>query len=118
VALDRTFAADRTWALLASLPVTRTFLASTMILAMRDVAGHARVPLESPYDLHAYELPEPLRGRALARFRDRFVYMYGLTEAQLTCAAPGEFAANPRQRRRRDGRVADPDPRRRDRRCR
>ena len=52
MALDRTFAADRTWALLASLPVTRTFLAPTMILAMRDVAGHARVPLESLHTIY------------------------------------------------------------------
>ena len=96
VALDHTFAAERAWELLASLPATRTFLAPTMISAMLDVGGREGVALESLHTIYtAYEFPEPLRARALARFGDRFVYMYGLTEAQLTCAAPGEFVSKP-----------------------
>ena len=43
----------------------------------------------------AYAFPERLRRAALERFGEVFVYMYGLTEAQLTCARRGDFAAEP-----------------------
>lgn len=96
VALDHSFAADRVWALLASLPATRTFLAPTMISALLEIEGHEHYDLTALHTIYtAYEFPAPLRARALERFGDRFVYMYGLTEAQLTCAAPGEFTAKP-----------------------
>ncbi|HET9103962.1 MAG TPA: AMP-binding protein [Solirubrobacteraceae bacterium] len=96
VVLDDAFAADRVWALLESLPATRTFLAPTMISALLAVDGHERFDLGALHTIYtAYEFPGSLRERALERFGDRFVYMYGLTEAQLTCAAPGEFAVRP-----------------------
>jgi acyl-CoA synthetase (AMP-forming)/AMP-acid ligase II len=96
VMLDGGFDAARVWELLGGEPVTRTFLAPTMLNAMLEVPGHERYDvshLEMIYT--AYEFPARLRERALERFGDRFVYMYGLTEAQLTAARPGAFAAAP-----------------------
>jgi acyl-CoA synthetase (AMP-forming)/AMP-acid ligase II len=94
--LDRAFDPERAWELIARHRPSRIFLAPTMIDSMLAVPGSDRVDascLEIIYS--AYEFPEPLRRRALERFGDRFVYMYGLTEAQLTAAASGEFAAKP-----------------------
>jgi fatty-acyl-CoA synthase len=94
--LDHTFAADRAWQLLESERATRTFLAPTMISAMLAIEGHESFDVSALTSIYtAYSFAEPLRRRALARFGDRFVFMYGLTEAQLTGARPGEFAAAP-----------------------
>lgn len=94
--LDDVFDPARVWRLLAAERVTRTFLAPTMISAMLEIEGQEEVPLGSLTTIYtAYEFPAPLRNRALERFGDRFVYMYGLTEAQLTCTRPGEFASRP-----------------------
>ena len=94
--LDRSFDAARTWQLLESRHVTRTFLAPTMMAAMLDCEGHESRDLRALEIIYtAYTFPERLRERALARFGDRFVAMYGLTEAQLTCARPGEFESKP-----------------------
>ncbi len=96
VVLDDAFAADRAWTLLAGEAVTHTFLAPTMISAMLAVEGQERVELTCLRTLYtAYEFPERLRQRALERFGDVFIYMYGLTEAQLTCTRPGELTAKP-----------------------
>jgi acyl-CoA synthetase (AMP-forming)/AMP-acid ligase II len=94
--LDDTFVAERAWELLEDEAATRTFLAPTMISSMLDVEGHPRFGLEALRIIYtAYEFPEPMRTRALERFGDRFVYMYGLTEAQLTCARREQFARHP-----------------------
>jgi fatty-acyl-CoA synthase len=94
--LDHTFAADRAWRLLQDEAVTRTFLAPTMMSAMLAVEGQSSFDVGRLTTIYtAYQFAEPLRGRAIERFGDRFVFMYGLTEAQLTCARPGEFAAAP-----------------------
>jgi len=94
--LDDAFDAQRVWDLLAAERATRAFLAPTMLSSMLAVEGHEQVDtsaLEVVYT--AYEFPAPLRERAIARFGDRFVYMYGLTEAQLTCAARGDLSRKP-----------------------
>jgi fatty-acyl-CoA synthase len=94
--LDHTFAADRAWRLLQDEAVTRTFLAPTMMSAMLAVEGQSSFDVGRLTTIYtAYQFAEPLRARAIERFGDRFVFMYGLTEAQLTCARPGEFAAAP-----------------------
>lgn len=94
--LDDAFAADRVWSLLAHERVTHTFLAPTMISAMLDVEDHERFDLADLRTIFtAYEFSDRLRERALDRFGDRFIYMYGLTEAQLTCTRPGEFSTRP-----------------------
>jgi acyl-CoA synthetase (AMP-forming)/AMP-acid ligase II len=97
VVLDRVFDPVRAWELLERHRVTRTFLAPTMIDSMLAVDGHERYDVSSLQTLGvAYEFPERVRERALARFGGRvFVNMYGLTEAQLTCTRPGEFAGDP-----------------------
>ena len=96
VVLDGAFDARRVWALLGAGDVTRTFLAPTMISALLDVPEHERFDVSSVRTIcTAYEFADRLRERALARFGDVFVDMYGLTEAQLTCAAPGDFMAKP-----------------------
>lgn len=96
VVLDHVFAAERVWQLLADGGATRTFLAPTMISSMLAVDDHERFELDGLEIIYtAYHFPDSLRERALRRFGDRFVYMYGLTEAQLTCARPGRFAAAP-----------------------
>jgi acyl-CoA synthetase (AMP-forming)/AMP-acid ligase II len=94
--LDGAFDPARVWELLERRRVTRTFLAPTMIDALLAVPGHEarRLPeLQTIYT--AYAFPERLRRAALDRFGERFVYMYGLTEAQLTIASREEFAAAP-----------------------
>jgi fatty-acyl-CoA synthase len=100
--LDHLFAPDRAWQLLQEERATRTFLAPTMLSAMLAIDRHDEFDLSALTTIYtAYSFPEPLRRRALERFGDRFVFMYGLTEvyglteAQLTCACPGEFAAAP-----------------------
>lgn len=96
VVLDGAFDPDRAWALLEERRATRTFLAPTMLSAMLARPGHeARdlAALEIVYT--AYAFPERLRQAALARFGEVFVYMYGLTEAQLTCARREDFAPQP-----------------------
>jgi acyl-CoA synthetase (AMP-forming)/AMP-acid ligase II len=96
VVLDSAFAADRAWELLERRRATRTFLAPTMISAMLDVPGHEARDLSALEVVYtAYAFPERLRRAALARFGEVFVYMYGLTEAQLTCARREDFAAQP-----------------------
>jgi acyl-CoA synthetase (AMP-forming)/AMP-acid ligase II len=96
VVLDHTFSAERVWRLLAQERVTRAFLAPTMLSAMLSVEGTEELDLSALRTIYsAYEFPEPLRERALERFGDVFIYMYGLTEAQLTCTRPGEFTGKP-----------------------
>ncbi len=94
--LDRAFEPERVWALLHEQMATRTFLAPTMIAAMLEIEGHQSVDLGALQVVYtAYAFPERLRRRALERFGDRFVHMYGLTEAQLTCARVGELSEKP-----------------------
>jgi acyl-CoA synthetase (AMP-forming)/AMP-acid ligase II len=94
--LDRSFDPARAWELLERLRATRTFLAPTMLASMLEVEGQEQRGVDALEIIYtAYAFPERLRERALERFGERFVYMYGLTEAQLTCARPGEFAAKP-----------------------
>jgi acyl-CoA synthetase (AMP-forming)/AMP-acid ligase II len=94
--LDHVFAPDRAWQLLQDERATRTFLAPTMMSAMLAIEGQEAFDVSALTTIYtAYSFPEPLRRRALERFGDRFVFMYGLTEAQLTSARPGEFAAAP-----------------------
>jgi acyl-CoA synthetase (AMP-forming)/AMP-acid ligase II len=94
--LDGAFEAGRVWELLERRRVTRTFLAPTMIDAMLAVPGHEARDLSALETVcTAYAFPERLRRAALRRFGPVFVYMYGLTEAQLTCATADEFATEP-----------------------
>ncbi|QEC48082.1 long-chain fatty acid--CoA ligase [Baekduia soli] len=94
--LDGAFDPARVWALLGAGDVTRTFLAPTMISAMLAVPAQERHDVSSLQVVYcAYEFAPRLRERALERFGDVFVYMYGLTEAQLTCTRPGDFTAKP-----------------------
>lgn len=96
LALDRSFHPKRTWELIEKHRITRTFLAPTMVDSMLSVPENKTYDISSLEIIYsAYEFAEKLRDRALERFGNRFVYMYGLTEAQLTCARPGEFANNP-----------------------
>lgn len=96
VVLDLVFSPERAWRLIEEQRVTRTFLAPTMIAAMLDVPGHERYDVSSLHTIGvAYEFAPRLRARALERFGDLFVNMYGLTEAQLFCTRPGEFAGDP-----------------------
>lgn len=112
--LDRTFDPQRTWDLIGKHRPTRIFLAPTMIDSMLAVPGGDRVDVSSLDVIYsAYEFPEPLRRRALQRFGDFFVYMYGLTEAQLTAAGVGDFAVKPTSAGKPMGlmrlRIVDPD---------
>ncbi len=96
VVLDGAFAPERAWALLEERRATRTFLAPTMMSAMLAVPGHEARDLSALEVVYtAYAFPERLRRAALERFGEVFVYMYGLTEAQLTCARREDFAAAP-----------------------
>lgn len=96
VVLDRAFDPARAWQLLEEHRATRAFLAPTMLDSMLSVAGHEARDISSLEIVYtAYAFPARLRERALERFGDRFAYMYGLTEAQLTCAEPGGFAERP-----------------------
>ncbi|HZJ47842.1 MAG TPA: AMP-binding protein, partial [Acidimicrobiia bacterium] len=96
VVVDHSFEPKRTWRLIEDSEATRVFLAPTMLDSMLRVSTDVRSDvskLEIVYT--AYEFPARLRTEALEVFGDIFVYMYGLTEAQLTCGQPGEFAASP-----------------------
>ena len=94
--LDGSFDAQRTWQLIQEHRVTRTFLAPTMIDSMLSIPGNEMFKIDSLQVIYtAYSFPERLRKKATARFGSRFVYMYGLTEAQLTCAAQTDFTVNP-----------------------
>lgn len=96
VVLDRAFEPDRAWALLEERRATRTFLAPTMLSTMLARPDHERRDLSSLEIVYtAYAFPERLRKAALARFGEVFVYMYGLTEAQLTCARREDFVPQP-----------------------
>lgn len=96
VVLDGAFDPGRAWELLERHRATRTFLAPTMISAMLGQEGHEERDLGALRIVYtAYAFPERLRRAALARFGEVFVYMYGLTEAQLTCARREDFAAEP-----------------------
>ena len=96
VVLDGAFEPDRAWALLEERRATRTFLAPTMLSAMLARPDHERRDLSALEVVYtAYAFPERLRRAALERFGEVFVYMYGLTEAQLTCARREDFAAEP-----------------------
>jgi fatty-acyl-CoA synthase len=96
VVLDGAFEPDRAWALLEERRATRTFLAPTMLSAMLGRPGHEPRDLSALEIVYtAYAFPERLRRAALERFGEVFVYMYGLTEAQLTCARREDFAAEP-----------------------
>ncbi|CAB4877893.1 unannotated protein [freshwater metagenome] len=94
--LDDEFDAARTWRLLAEERATRAFLAPTMMSSMLEVPGHEDLDLSALEVIYtAYEFSARLRERALGRFGDIFVSMYGLTEAQLTCAAVGDLTRKP-----------------------
>jgi acyl-CoA synthetase (AMP-forming)/AMP-acid ligase II len=96
VVLDGFFDPARCWELLERHRATATFLAPTMISAMLGIPGQEERDVSSLARIEtAYAFPERLRAAALDRFGEVFVYMYGLTEAQLTSAGPGEFAAAP-----------------------
>ena len=97
VVLDRIFDPARAWALLEEHRVTRTFFAPTMLAAMLDVDGNEGFDVSSLHTVGvAYEFPRKLRERAFERFgAEKFINMYGLTEAQLFCTKPGEFALDP-----------------------
>jgi acyl-CoA synthetase (AMP-forming)/AMP-acid ligase II len=96
VVIDRVFDPARAWALISEHRVTRAFLAPTMIAAMLDVDGQERFDASSLRSiLVAYGFADRLREAAEARFDGTFFNMYGLTEAQLCCTAPGEFALDP-----------------------
>jgi acyl-CoA synthetase (AMP-forming)/AMP-acid ligase II len=96
VVLDRAFEPARAWQLLEEHRATRAFFAPTMLDSMLAVPGQEDRDISSLEIVYtAYAFPAPLRERALQRFGDRFAYMYGLTEAQLTCAQPARFAAQP-----------------------
>lgn len=96
VLIDRVFDPARAWALIAEHRVTRAFLAPTMIAAMLEVDGHERHDASSLRSiLVAYGFADRLREAAERRFSGTFFNMYGLTEAQLCCTAPGEFALDP-----------------------
>ena len=94
--LDRSFEPNKAWRLLEDYCVTRTFLAPTMIAAMLDISDQESFDISTLLSIQtAYAFPERLRHRALERFGDLFIHMYGLTEAQLTSAGMREFAAKP-----------------------
>lgn len=96
VVLANSFDADRTWTLLEEHEVTKVFLAPTMIDSMLRCDGQESVDTSRLQTVYcAYEFPDRLREAALARFGNKFIYMYGLTEAQLFAAEPGQFASNP-----------------------
>jgi fatty-acyl-CoA synthase len=96
VVLDGAFDPVRTWTLLERHRATRVFLAPTMISSMLAVDGHERHDVSALRVLNtAYEFPPPVRERTVARFGPIVAYMYGLTEAQLCCSTPAEFAADP-----------------------
>lgn len=96
VVIDRVFDPARAWALIEEQRVTRAFLAPTMIAAMLEVEGNERHDVGSLRSiLVAYGFADRLREAAERRFSATFFNMYGLTEAQLCCTAPGEFAADP-----------------------
>lgn len=96
VVLDDAFDPARAWRLIARHRPTRTFLAPTMIAAMLAVEGQEDVDVSSLELIYtAYAFPERLRRAALERFGPRFSYMYGLTEAQLTCSPAERFAVDP-----------------------
>lgn len=93
--LDGAFDPERAWELLERHRATRVFLAPTMIDSMLGVAGHERRDVSALRILNtAYEFPAPVRARAVERFGPILAYMYGLTEAQLSCSTPSEFAAD------------------------
>jgi fatty-acyl-CoA synthase len=94
--LDGSFDPARAWELLERHRATRTFLAPTMISAMLAVPGNEQRDLGSLATVYtAYAFPDRLRRAAVERFGEVFVYMYGLTEAQLTCATATEFVSVP-----------------------
>ncbi|WP_040597457.1 class I adenylate-forming enzyme family protein [Patulibacter medicamentivorans] len=96
VVLDGAFDPARAWELLERHRATRTFLAPTMIAAMLAVDGHEHRDLTALELIYtAYAFPERVRRAALERFGSRFAFMYGLTEAQLTCSAPEHFESDP-----------------------
>ncbi|MFC9978365.1 class I adenylate-forming enzyme family protein [Gordonia sp. NPDC127522] len=96
VVLDEAFDAVRVWQLIERHRVTRTFLAPTMISAMLSVPAEQRSDTSSLTTIYtAYAFPSRLRAAALQEFGDVFVYMYGLTEAQLTCAVADQFRSDP-----------------------
>lgn len=96
VVLEREFEAESTWREIEAHGVTRTFLAPTMIDSMLAVEDNRRWSIESLESIYtAYTFPSRLRERALERFGDRFVGMYGLTEAQLTCDQSRTFESKP-----------------------
>jgi len=96
IVLDRIFDAERAWRILEEQRVTVTFFAPTMLASMLEVEGHERFDLSALRLIFvAYEFPRRLRERALARFGDIFVNLYGLTEGQLFGTKLGEFAADP-----------------------
>jgi acyl-CoA synthetase (AMP-forming)/AMP-acid ligase II len=96
VVLDGAFDPARTWQLLEGHRATRIFLAPTMLDSMLAVDGHEARDVSALRILNtAYEFPTRVREAAAARFGSIVAYMYGLTEAQLCCSTPGEFAQDP-----------------------
>lgn len=96
VILDEAFQPERVWGLIEREGVTRTFLAPTMIASMLEVKDNERFDASTLSTIYtAYAFPARLRERAFERFGEKFAYMYGLTEAQLTCGSADEFVAEP-----------------------
>jgi acyl-CoA synthetase (AMP-forming)/AMP-acid ligase II len=94
--LDGVFDPARAWDLLERHRATRAFLAPTMIDSMLAVEGQEQRDVSALRILNtAYEFPQRVREAAAKRFGDIIAYMYGLTEAQLTCSTPAQFAADP-----------------------
>jgi acyl-CoA synthetase (AMP-forming)/AMP-acid ligase II len=94
--LDGQFDPARGWELLEAHRVTRVFLAPTMLDSMLQIDGHERYDTSALRILNsAYEFPERVRRATAERFGEIVAYMYGLTEAQLCCSTPVEFAADP-----------------------
>jgi acyl-CoA synthetase (AMP-forming)/AMP-acid ligase II len=93
--LDGAFDPVRTWDLLERHRATRAFLAPTMIDSMLAVDGQEQRDVSALRILNtAYEFPQRVREAAAERFGDIIAYMYGLTEAQLSCSTPAQFAAD------------------------
>lgn len=94
--LDGRFDPARTWQLLEEHRATRVFLAPTMLDSMLQLEGHEDRDLASLRILNtAYEFPTRVRQATLDRFGEIVAYMYGLTEAQLCCSTPAQFAQDP-----------------------
>lgn len=92
IVLDEAFDAQRVWHLIGRHHVTRTFLAPTMIASLLALDRQERQNCSSLKTIYtAYAMSPQARARAVDRFGEILVYMYGLTEAQLTCGTTDTF---------------------------